>query len=140
MSIPFIEMPEPAVPRGARRLARVPLDHDRPGHHVLGQAGARVPVHAHGGALVHPRAVVADVPFDLDLDLGIEPAGDRVRAVRVEDAPVTRPRRRGQVVQALVELAQRRRGEVDDLDGCRLGGLCRFHQSPSWGDRSPTGR
>ena len=60
-------------------------------------AGARVAVHAHRRELVHPGAVVADVAVDLDLDLRVEPAGDRVRAVRVDDAPPPRPggRRRG---------------------------------------------
>ena len=75
---------ETAPRRRAGRLARVAVDDDPPGHHVLGDAGARVAVHAHGRELVHPGAVVAGVALDLDLDLGVEPARDRVRAVRVE--------------------------------------------------------
>ena len=67
--------------------------------------------------LFMPGAVVADVPVDLDLDVGVEAAGDGVRAVRVEHAPVRRPRRGGEVVQALVQLAKRRLREVDHLDG-----------------------
>jgi len=66
------------------------------------------------------------VALDLDLDVGVEPAGHGVRAVRVEDAPVCWAGRAGEVVQALVELAQRRRGEVDELDGGRFRG---FHQT-----------
>ncbi len=78
-------------------------------------------MHAHGRELVHAGAVVADVPVDLDLDLGVEPARDGVRTARVDDAPVTRTGRTpGEVVQALVQLTQRRRREVDDLDGCVL--------------------
>ena len=58
---------------------------------------------------------------DLDVDLGIEPAGDGVRAARVDDAPVPRARAtRSEVVQALVELTQRSRLEIDDLHGCVL--------------------
>ena len=80
-------------------------------------------------SLFMPGAVVADVPVDLDLELGVEPAGDRVRAVRVDDPPARGPSgAAGEVVQALVELAQRRLGEVDDLDRRRLGGA-RRHQT-----------
>ena len=51
-----------------------------------------VAVDAHGRELVHPGAVVAHVPVDLDLDLGVEAAGDRVRAVRAAHDPAARPR------------------------------------------------
>jgi hypothetical protein len=98
------------------RLPRVPVDDDRAGHDVLGQADARVPVHADGRALVHAGAVVADVPVDVDLDVGIDPDRDRVRPVRVRDAPARRDVGR---VQPVVELAQRGLRQVDGLD--RLG-------------------
>src|SRR4029079_1401776 len=90
------------------------------GHEVLRDAGARVAVHAHGRALVHAGAVVADVPVDLHLDVGVETARDRVGAARVDDAPVTRPGRLGELVQAPVQLAQRGRGEIDHFDGSVL--------------------
>ncbi len=117
---------EAAAPRRARRLARAALDDDRPRHHVLGDAGARVPVHAHGRELVHAGAVVADVPVDLDLDVRVDPARDRVGAVRVDDAPPAWARAAaGELVQPCVQLAERRRGQVDDLDA---GSLRRLHR------------
>ena len=60
------------------------------------------------------------MPVDLDLDLGVEADGDGVRAVRVGHPP---PAGRGavDVVQPLVELSHRRRGEVDRLPR-ELGG------------------
>jgi hypothetical protein len=125
MSIPFIEIPHreeafPCTTRSPpRRLADVPVHLDAPGHEVLGDAGGRVPVHADGGALVHARAVVADVTLDLDLDVGVEPARERVRAVRIQDPPVARARLAREVVEALVQLSHRGRLEIDDLDRLR---------------------
>ena len=58
---------------------------------------------------------------DLDLDVGVETARDGVRPARVHDAEVARPGcTASEVVKALVERAQRRRLEVDDLDRCVL--------------------
>jgi hypothetical protein len=131
MSTPFIEMPqraaadrhEAAVPGGARRLARAAVDEDAPGHDVLRQADAGVPVHAHGRVLVHSCAVVARVAHDLYLDVGVDPRRQRVRAARVEHAPVARPVVADRV-QRRVEVAQLRLGEVDlvRLDPAAGGG------------------
>src|SRR5215211_1909703 len=128
---------QPAAPGRGARLARVAVDGDGPGHDVLGQADARVPVHAHGRALVHAGAVVADVAVDVDLDLGVDPDGDRVRAARVRDAP---PGRRIRLVQALVEVAQRRDGEIDRLDrvGDRHHTLARSQEYTRAGSGSQT--
>src|SRR4029079_16318082 len=104
----------------AGRLAHVAVDLDPDGHEVLRDAGARVAVHAHGCELVHAGAVVADVPVDLHLDVGIAPAGARVGDARVDDAPVPRPGRLGELVQAPVQLAHRGRGEIDHFDGSVL--------------------
>jgi hypothetical protein len=113
-----------AVPARPGGLARIAVDNDDPRHHVLGQARARVSVHPHGRALVHAGAVVADVTLDLDLDVRIEAARDRMCAVRVEDAPATLARSLvREVVQLLVQLAQGRHGEVDNLDRGRRGGM-----------------
>src|SRR3954469_579989 len=107
-----------AAPGGGRRLARVALDDDGSRHDVLGAADAGVAVHADRRLLVHAGAVVADVALDLDVHRGVEADGERVRAARVDDAPVGRLRlgRAGEGVQARVELAPRRRGEVERLD------------------------
>src|SRR5439155_11272173 len=59
-------------------LARVALDDDGPGHHVLGEPGACIAADADGRALVHACAVLPGVPLDLDFDLGIEAAGERM--------------------------------------------------------------
>ncbi len=57
------------------------------------------------------------MPVDLDLDLGVEAACDGVRATGVHDAPVPwAGRATRNVVESLVEVAERRRREVDDLD------------------------
>jgi len=64
------------------------------------------------------------VPLDLDLDLGVDSAGDGMGAVGIEDAPAAGPVRAArEVVEALVQLAERRGGEIDDLDCRRLGCL-----------------
>ena len=56
------------------------------------------------------------MPVDLDLDLGIEAARDSMRAVRVEDAEVPRPRRAAsEVVETLVQLAEGGRTEIHHL-------------------------
>ena len=72
---------------GAGGLARVALHDDAARHHVLGDARAGVAKQAHGRALVHASAVVADVSVDLDLRIGVHAAGDGVRPVRVLHAP-----------------------------------------------------
>ena len=127
MSTPFIEMPQRAAASpwttSSPPCAVAPADWltlpsttTRPRHHVLGDPRARVATHAHRRVLVHARAVVADVPVDLDLELGVEPTGDGVRAPGIDDPPPARAlARQRDVVEALVQLAQRRDGEVDDL-------------------------
>src|SRR5687768_6329742 len=58
------------------------------------------------------------MPVDLDLDLGVEPACDRMRTARVDHTDVPRARRAArEVEQELIELAQRGRREIHDLDG-----------------------
>jgi hypothetical protein len=78
-------------------------------------------VYADGGLLVHAGAVVADMSGDVDLQRRVEAHGDGVAAAGVVDAPAPR---RGRLVRRRVkpgvEVAQRRLGQVDDLDG-RLG-------------------
>ncbi len=67
--------------------------------------------------LVHARAVVPDVPVDLDLESASRPQAIACAPFGLSDAPARGPAAvAGDVVQALVQLAQRRRGEVDDLD------------------------
>ena len=84
---------QPAVRGRARRLADAAVDDDDARHHVLGDPGARVAAHAHRRVLVHAGAVVADVAVDLDLELGVEPARDGVRTLRVDDPPAARAAR-----------------------------------------------
>src|SRR3954449_3140150 len=110
---------EAAAAGGGSRLARVALDDHGPGHDVLGDPDARVAVHADRRLLVHARAVVADVPVDLDRDRRVEPDRQRVRAARVHDAPVARlcVGASSERVKARVELAARGGGEVERLDG-----------------------
>jgi hypothetical protein len=76
-----------------------------------------VAVNAHRGALVHAGAVVAHVTVDVDLHVGVDAHRDGVPAARVHHAPA-RLRRRGriEVMQPLVQLAQRCDVEIDGLD------------------------
>ena len=54
----------------------------------------------------------------IDLDFRVDTARDGVGAVRVEHAPAARRGRVvNEIVEALIEVAERRGGEVDDL--CR---------------------
>ncbi len=57
--------------------------------------------------------------LDLDLDVGVDAAGDGMGAVRVEDAPAARAG--VQVVEPPVQLAQRSHRQVDELDSRCLG-------------------
>ena len=55
------------------------------------------------------------MPRDLDLERGVEAARDGVGAVRVQDPPAARLGIvAGELVQTLIQLAQRRRREIDD--------------------------
>src|SRR5262249_3916935 len=70
--------------------------------------------------LVHAGAVVARVAHDLDLDRGVQPARQRVRAGGVQDLPVAdRLGRLRLVVQLLVQVTQRGRRQVDGLHAGR---------------------
>src|SRR3954452_6062473 len=117
------DVQQAAVGGGAGRLAGVAVDDHAARHHVLRQALSGVAGDAHGGALVHARAVVAGVPLDHDLDVGVEAAGDVVDAGRVDDPPAPRAVGRfGEVVETLVEVAQRGLREIDDLGGGDVDG------------------
>ena len=117
MSTPFIEIPQraealplidqqPPRPVAPADWLASPSTTTVAGHDVLGHAGPAVALDADGGELVHPGAVVADVPVDLDLGVGVEADGDRVRAVGVGRPASVEPSGL-EVVQALVELAHR---------------------------------
>src|SRR6185437_2065348 len=81
-----------------------------------------VAVDGHGRPLVHAGAVVAAVAHDLDLNRGVQPARQRVRAGGVQDPPVAdRLRRLRLVVQPLVEVAQRGRRQIHALHGAGRG-------------------
>ena len=139
MSTPFIEMPQRAAaspcttssppwavaPADWLTLPSTTTDPDImfSAIPVLGVAAD-----THRRMLVHPGAVVPDVPVDLDVELRVETAGDGVGPARVDDPPAPRPRAGARdVVEALVELAQGRHREVDDL---RLE--CRRHQASAF--------
>ena len=58
------------------------------------------------------------MPVDLDVEFRVEPTRDGVRASRVDDSP--RPGAGAgerDVMEALIELAERRHRQIDDL-GC----------------------
>ena len=84
-------------------------------------------VHAHRRALVHARAVVADVAVDLDLDVGVDADGDGVLA-RPDCMIRQRSGGRRELVQPAVELAQLDLVEIDGLDATRD---CRHRLCPA---------
>ena len=94
----------------ARRLAGVAVDDDAAGHHVLGQPGAGVAVHAHASrAGSCRRSSSRRGPRSRPRSSASSPQAIGVRAGRVEDPPAARAGGvAGEVVQALVEVAQRR--------------------------------
>ncbi len=72
------------------------------------------------------------MPLDLDLEVGVEAAGDRVRAAGIDDAEAPRGRRgAGEVVQALIQVSHRRRRKIDDL-GSRVLALGDGHQTSAF--------
>ena len=96
MSTPFIEIPQraAALPSITSRppcavapadWEALPFDVDRAGHHVLGDADARVADDRDLGLLVHSGGVVADVAVDGDRDRCVEADRDVVCAMRVRD-------------------------------------------------------
>ena len=115
MSTPFIEMPQrneasPSI-TSSPPCADAPADYrsealtcTRCRHHVLGDTGSGVAMHGYSRLLVHPRAVVADVPFDFDLDRRVDTHRDVVRPVRILDEKLTRQPR---CVQGCIYLPQR---------------------------------
>ena len=131
MSPPLSEMPQrkdaspstieqTAMRRRAGGRRCEPLDVDAARHHVLGRARARVAVHGDRGVFVHARHVVAHVPVNVDIEIGIESAGDGMRAVGISAREsATRPPRpracagtdsdRAAHLVRQIELARRRR-------------------------------
>ena len=98
MSTPFIEIPQraealpsitssPPRPVAPADWLASPSTIDVPDMMFSATPTPQLPRDPHRGELVHPGAVVADVPVDLDLDLGVEADRDRVGAVRVGDPP-----------------------------------------------------
>ena len=67
---------QPAAAGRSGRLAHVAVDDDRPDIMFSASPVLALPCTRTRRALVHPGAVVADVPLDLDLDVRVEPAGD----------------------------------------------------------------
>ena len=102
ISIPFIEIPQRAealpliTSRPPRPLAPAdwlasPATTTFPDIMFSATPTPQLPAIRTRRQLVHPGAVVADVPVDLDLGLGVEADRDRVGAVRVADQPAARP-------------------------------------------------
>ena len=106
---------ETATTRRRAGLRGVAGDVDRAAHDVLAAANTHVAVDAHMRVLVHARRVVAGVSLDLDLEGRVDTNRDSVCAIWVDDAPAQRTPS-GTVVQPLVEFAERRRCEVDNLN------------------------
>ena len=90
-----------AVRRGGRGLAGGAVDDHLARHHVLGDPDTGVAVHPNPRLLVHPRAVVADVPGDLDVARRVEPDRDAVASAGMRDPD---PARVATVVQRPIEL------------------------------------
>jgi len=93
----------------------LPLTRYRTSTHVLGAAHADVAVYGDRRLLVHARAVVAGVAFDIDGHRLIHPHRKVVLAVGVGDAPLVVD---GLGVQRLVEVTHGGGGKVDGFHVC----------------------
>src|SRR5262249_58155047 len=67
----------------------------------------------YGGELIHAGAVIADRPIDLDSDGDIETGGNCVSPCGMADDPMPLIGIGPELVQRLVEGAERRRAEID---------------------------
>ena len=96
MSPPLSEMPQrsaaspwitssPPCAEAPAAVEAKPFDANGARHHVLAHAGPGVAVHGDVGVHVHAAGVVAGVAVDLDVERRVEPGGDGVRAVGIED-------------------------------------------------------
>ena len=70
-------------------------------------------MHRHRGVLVHSGHVVADVAVNVDVQLGVEAAGDRVRAVGISHVDPGDAFRERAPVQKEIQIAQRILGEIE---------------------------
>src|SRR5262249_36072223 len=95
-------------PRRGRHVRGAAVNADEAGHDVLRRPASGVAVDDDSGPLVQPGRVVADVPVDVDLDVGVQPDGDVVRPRRVVDVHAPHRGRGGRevAVQPGVYLAQ----------------------------------
>ena len=96
MSAPLSEIPQrneaspsmtssPPCAEAPAAVEAKPLTCTRPDIMFSAAPGPGVAVHRDRGVLVHARHVVADVAVDLHVEVGIETAGDGVRAVGIPD-------------------------------------------------------
>ena len=105
---------EPAVAGRARPCEALPFTRTLARHDVLGEPGPAWPLTV-TGALVHARAVIPDVALDANRHGHAQARGDRVLALRADHAPRLGRAVRRERVERGVQLAHRRRLEVDRL-------------------------
>ena len=84
-------------------------------------------MHGDVGVHVHAAGVVAGVAVDLDVERRIEPGGDGMRAVGVEDLHALHACADRVAVQVAIDLAQRRRRQIEEFHA--------FHEYTSSGLR-----
>ena len=124
MSMPFIEMPHraealpsttsrPPQPVAPAACEASPFTWTRPDIMFSATPCPAEPLTTTVASLVHSRAVVADMPLDLDCDRRVDAGGDRVLPARIEHPPMRLVGERAETVQRRVELAQRGPREVD---------------------------
>ena len=99
--------------RSAGGHGREPLHMYPARHHILSRPGTRVAVHGHRGVLVHACHVIADVSVNLQIQIGVEAASDRMRAVRILHADARHTFRNRSSVQEKVQVAKRVAGEIE---------------------------
>ena len=75
----------------------------------------------HLGLLVHAGAIEADMALDGDGDRPVEPRGDRMAALRVQDLPGALVRVRRKAVEPLVQLADYAAGVTNRLHSEKVG-------------------
>ena len=83
-----VDHEEAAAAGRAGALRRVTLHMYAARYHIFGHALAGGAVNDDRRFFVHPRAIVADMPFNLDRDRRIDAGSDRMLAARIENPPM----------------------------------------------------
>ena len=92
--IPFDD-DQPTMPRRPDTFGSIAAHADHARHDILGHAPADAAMHVDASPLVHAADEIAGMAADCDVDVGVQPDGQVVHAVGVEDLDLPDARARG---------------------------------------------